>query len=130
MQREINMKRILMVLVLLSLAALACGRQGGPSAGYATNEPYYQAPEDAPKPVSTPVSTPQKNAWYACTTLIDRQLGLSFMDAQDYSSDRVSSLGSGDYRARIWYANVATEYECVVSHLSSGDWKLVSLTVN
>jgi len=81
----------------------------------------YSAP--APKPTSSP----QENAWYACTTLIDRELDLSFLDAQRYTASNVTLLETGVWQVRVHYAKVGSTYQCILERQASGDMMLVSL---
>ena len=102
------MKRLALVLALLCLALLACG--GGGSNG------------------SEPTSVPAERAWYACTTLIERQLGYSIMDAERYSRSKVTALGGDQFLANIIYADQGQEFDCLVQRRSNGDWELVDLS--
>jgi hypothetical protein len=65
-------------------------------------------------------STIEEDAWTACTVGIDKQLGLSYMDAQDFTLSGVTSLGSNQYRVDVYYAKYSTYYQCTVEKVSNG----------
>jgi len=98
-------------LFLIVFLLSACGGSGVPTA------------------VPTPTSTPQEKAWYACTAFIDRQLGLSFLDAQDYTPSGVTTSGSDQYTVEVFYADQGDTYRCELSRHANGDWQLLSLEV-
>ena len=75
----------------------------------------------------TPTSTPQENAWYACTYLIEQQLGLSMSNAQVCARKCGDSSKLNEYKVDVYYASNATTYECDVLHTSTGNWQLLGL---
>lgn len=84
------------------------------------------------KSSSTTTSTPEESAWYACTTFIKQQLGVSLLDAQRYTPSGVTHTINGKYmndqfQVTVHYAKLGTTYQCVVLHLSNGNWNLRSL---
>jgi hypothetical protein len=76
---------------------------------------------------ATPTSTPQESAWYACTTFIQRQLGLSISDAQRYNPNGVTALGNNQYRVEVYYSDQGNTYRCELSRHANGDMELLSL---
>lgn len=78
----------------------------------------------------TATSNPSEQSWYACTAFIERQVGLSILDAQRYNPGGVVSLGGNQYKVTVFYAEPGSFYECtVLRHPDDGDWELLSLTV-
>ncbi len=77
--------------------------------------------------IPTATVSAHENSWYACTLFIDRQLGLSSLDAQEYSPGNVSDLGNDQYSVRVYYAKNNAIYRCTLAHLPSGDWQLLNL---
>jgi hypothetical protein len=78
---------------------------------------------------ATPTSTPEESAWYACTTFIKREVGLSILDAQDYNPggvilnktlkdgtevDFTTYKGPRQYEVNVYYAKVASMYHCIL----------------
>jgi tetratricopeptide (TPR) repeat protein len=76
-----------------------------------------------------PTSTPGEMAFSACTQFIEKQLGVSYFDAQDYSPSRVTALGSGQFQVKVYYAKLSDTYQCTILHRTDGNWQLVSLEV-
>ena len=111
--------KIGLAIVLLLIMACVCvyffGRTGGGGGG-------------GGNPTAT--SSPSERSWYACTTFIERQIGLSTLDAQRYNPGGVVSLGGNQYEVTVFYAQPGTFYECTLRHHpDDGDWELLSLTV-
>lgn len=44
---------------------------------------------------ATPTASPEESAWYACTQFIQKQLGVSSLDAQRYNPSGVTILNNG-----------------------------------
>jgi hypothetical protein len=78
---------------------------------------------------ATPTPAPEKEAWSACTTFIEQQLGLSFLDAQQYNPGGITSLGNNQYSVDVYYAKEKSMYECVILLPPDGSWQLVSLNL-
>jgi hypothetical protein len=111
--------KIGLVVVLLAIVAcllvLVFGRGGGGGGG-------------GGNPTAT--SSLSEQSWYACTTFIQRQVGLSVLDAQRYNSGGVVSLGGNQYKVTVFYAQPGSFYECtLLRHPDNGDWELLGLTV-
>jgi hypothetical protein len=94
----------LMAVIALSLMLVACG--GG-----------------------TRTSSVEENAWTACTLFVEKQYGLSFLDAEDYRESGVLHLSGEQFLVRVWYADQGNQYECMVERRSNGDFLLLSLDV-
>jgi hypothetical protein len=78
---------------------------------------------------SSPTSTAEESAWTACTLFIEKQLDISFLDAQDYSPSGVTALGDGQYEVKVYYAKYSDTYKCTILRRSNGDWQLLDLKV-
>jgi len=77
----------------------------------------------------TPTTTPREGAWTSCTLFIQKQLGISYLDAQRYNATGVTDLGDGKYQVDVYYAKVNTFYRCGILRHSNGDMELLSLDV-
>lgn len=75
----------------------------------------------------TATLTPQESAWTGCTLFIDRQLDISFLDAQRYTPSGVEDLGDNQYRVKVHYAEIGSTYQCELLRRSDGNWQLLSL---
>ena len=78
---------------------------------------------------SKPTSTPQESAWTACTLFIEKQLGISYLDAQDYNPSGVTMLSDGQYKVTVYYAKLSDTYQCTILRRTDGNWQLLSLEV-
>lgn len=78
-------------------------------------------------PTPKPTTAPQESAWYACTTFVQQQLGVSLLDAQDYTSGGVTVLGNDQYSVEVFYADQGSSYRCELSRHVNGDWELLGL---
>lgn len=101
---------ILLFLFVLLIVSLSCGG----------------SPNSSP---TRPTSTTEENAWTACTLLIEKQLKISFLDAQDYNPSGVTPLDNDHYLVAVYYAKYSDTYQCFLLHDSDGDWNLLELKV-
>jgi tetratricopeptide (TPR) repeat protein len=76
-----------------------------------------------------PTSTPEEMAFSACTQFIEKQLGVSYFDAQDYSPSRVTTLNNGQFQVKVYYAKLSDTYQCTILHRTDGNWQLLNLEV-
>jgi hypothetical protein len=76
---------------------------------------------------SSPTGTPQESAWYACTSFVERQIGLSTFDAQRYNASGVTDVSSGHFLVKVYYAKNNGFYRCEILHRSDGNWQLLGL---
>jgi hypothetical protein len=79
--------------------------------------------------IAEPTRTPQESAWYACTTFIQKHVGLSIIYAQRYTVGGVQILGSNDYKVLVAYPEQQNTYVCEIRHRPNGDWQLLDLAV-
>lgn len=77
---------------------------------------------------TTPTLTPSEGAWSSCTMFIEKQLGLSIMDAQRYNPGGVTISTENVFIVNVYYAKNTTNYRCDIQRLSNGDWKLLGLS--
>ena len=70
--------------------------------------------------------SPQESAWTACTMFINRELGISHLDADNYDPGGVTDLGGGLYKITIYYAAISSIYHCEILHINE-NWELQSL---
>lgn len=77
---------------------------------------------------TSPTATIEENAWFACTTGIEKQLGVSYLDAQHFTSSGVTSLGSNQYKVVVYYAKDTVFYQCTVQKVSQG-WAILEISV-
>lgn len=78
---------------------------------------------------ASPTMTAEESAWYACSLAIKKQLGISVLDAQDYTPSGVDSLGGGEYKVDIFYAKYTSFYQCTVHHRSDGHWEILRIGI-
>ena len=78
---------------------------------------------------STPTSTPQESAWYSCTLFIERQLNISMLDAQRYTTSGVTIEGNDKYKVEVYYAKLGDTYQCELLRHTNGDMELLGLEV-
>ena len=76
-----------------------------------------------------PTVTPQESSWYACTTFVQQQVGVSASDAQRYTSSGVTTLANNEFIVEVFYASLGSSYRCGLLRHSNGDWELQSLDV-
>ena len=92
---------------------------------------------------ATPTTTPQESAWYACTLGIQKELGLSILDAQNYNPkgvllddtfkdgtpvDFTTYTGPRQYEVDVYYAKVKSMYHCILTYYpDTKAFKLTSL---
>jgi hypothetical protein len=69
-------------------------------------------------------SSTKEDAWYACTTAIDKKYGVSFMDAQRYDASAVS--GADPYEIAVYYPKTNATFFCTVSKMADGNWYIVA----
>jgi hypothetical protein len=74
-------------------------------------------------------SSNEESAWTSCTLFIQRQLGISYLDSQQYSPSLVTSQGNNQYVTDVYYAKLKSMYECVIYHQPDGNWQLMSLSL-
>jgi bacteriorhodopsin len=77
----------------------------------------------------SPTMTPKESAWTACGMAVEKQLGLSYGDAQEYTPSAVLSLGGSQYKVTIFYAKYTSFYQCTVLHRSDGDWQILTMGI-
>lgn len=92
---------------------------------------FFIAPKLASKnSPPTPTVSTEVSAWYVCLGFIEKQLGLSPLDAQEYNAAAVVNLPrTGQYNVDVYYAKYTTTYECVVVLFPNGDWKLRNISI-
>lgn len=78
---------------------------------------------------STPVptATVQESAWTACTLFVEQQVGISYLDAQEYNPAGVTDLGSDRYQVEVFFAEQNQTYRCELLRRSDGNWQLEGL---
>lgn len=103
------MKKLLFLFVILALVTFACG---GTNNNTSNSRP----------------ATTEELAWTACTLFVEKQLGVSQFDAQEYTASGVSSNGA-TFTAAIYYAKVQSKYQCVMDRHSNGDFQLNELNL-
>jgi hypothetical protein len=71
--------------------------------------------------------TPAEDAWTTCTMFIERQLGLSIMDAQEYNPSGVTVPADNEFIVNVYYAKNNATYQCDILKQSDGNWNLLAL---
>ena len=79
--------------------------------------------------VSTPVPTAtiEQSAWTACTLFIERQLDISYLDAQNYTASSLITLADDQYIVEVFYADLGEIYRCQLLRRTDGTWELLKL---
>lgn len=72
-------------------------------------------------------SNPTQSAWTACTLFVEKQYGISYLQAEKYHSSGVKSTGNNQYVVTVNYAKYSSTYECRVFNTASGDWSLLAI---
>jgi hypothetical protein len=100
------MKPIIFLITLFAIVSLGCGS-------------------------STPerISTPEQSAWTACTLFVEKQVGISYLDAQKFNPAGVEDLGDGKYQVEVFFAKQDQTYSCELLKQTDGNWKLEGLEV-
>ena len=68
---------------------------------------------------TAPASSPEEDAWTACTLFVEKQYGISYLDAERYDPNKVAIVSNGDYYVEAFFAKYSTTYRCLLKH--SGD---------
>jgi hypothetical protein len=74
-----------------------------------------------------PTASIQQSAWTACTLFIERQLDISYLDAQSYTASSLTTLPDNQYIVEVFYADLAKTYRCQLFHRPDGNWELLKL---
>jgi hypothetical protein len=78
---------------------------------------------------SSPTSSPEESAWTACTTFVEKQLGVSASDAQKYNPSGVALLVEDNYQVDVYYVKMNVFYRCTIKNKPNGNRQLISLKV-
>lgn len=116
-EKKKKTRRTIIILVIAFVVVIAC-------------IPCLKFAVDANKPVPKPTLSPSESAWTACTMFVEKQVGVSILQAQDYSPSRILALENNRYQVDVYYAKYASTYRCTLyHHVDDGDWELVGLQV-
>lgn len=74
-------------------------------------------------------SSPEEGAWTMCTLFVEREMGISYLDAQRYNASGVVVLGGGQYQVTVYYAKLDKTYQCSITHKPNGDWEAKNLRI-
>ena len=78
-------------------------------------------------PTPGPSASRAELEWTSCTYFIQRKLGISMGDAQQYNAGGVTYIQNGRYQVDVYYAKTNTFYRCVLQLQANGDSMLVSI---
>lgn len=125
------MKKLIVLFLMLAVILSACGKAQSTPKCWSDSTGTFCVTTPTPdlsRPIVPTVDDTVKNAWYACTLFIQRQLKVSTSDAQRYTSSGVTSSGN-QYTVEIFYAKTSSKYQCVMDRHANGDFQLTELNL-
>lgn len=74
-----------------------------------------------------PIVAPERDAWYACTLFVQQEREISFLNAEDFNPNGVTSLGEDRYQVEIFYIGRERFFVCELLLEPDGNWQLERL---